>query len=115
MPRPTIDFTIDTAADADGAALINALAQHRPDARFAIYVSGGELPSGVADSACESPDHERHVGHVYRWDAGVRLLGCEKERLTFVTAGGTWVELPLVGPRSFQDATGVRELILTLL
>lgn len=115
MPRPTIDFTIDVAADADGDRLINALAQHRCDARFAVYASGDELLPAVAATADRTAEHERHVGHIYRWADGVRLLGSERERLTFVTASGRWVELPLVGPRSFQDSTGVRELILTLL
>jgi hypothetical protein len=115
MPRPTIDFTIDVAADADCHSLINAIARHRCDARFAIYVSGDELPAATAGTADRSSGHERHLGHIYQWSDGVRILGCEGERLTFVTDRGAWVELPLVGPRSFNDAVGVRELIITLL
>lgn len=113
MPRPAIDFTLDTAEDADGERLINAIATGIPRSRWVVYVSGDQLPFHVAATA--SHRMGRSYGRwIYEWD-DVHLIGCLPELLLFETPTGQRVDLPLVHHNSSPNRVGGSELILSLL
>jgi hypothetical protein len=112
MPRPTTDFTIDSAPGADAIALVNTLARHHGDPLFAIYASGDDLPLEVGEAGQRTVSEYGRT--IYRWDGGVRLLRCTERMLSFEAEPGLVTHLPLVGPAAHNDV-GVSELVLTLL